>query len=173
MLESLRKQIQELESEIAGLEENIRLKAKEKATVAARMQAQVFLESIFAPYIDGLCNGWGLSPEDGLRSLIENEVTLDKLAYENRDALMEFLSQPECSVIVAAARPIGDVSDEWIKDKMGVLLDVMRKIRPLLANTIITTTGGKEWFYESLMGLRDILFGKPTITQQVESLPDS
>jgi len=164
MQESLRKQIQELESEIAELEKNIRLKAKEKSTVAARMQAQIFLERIFAPYMDGLCNGWHLRPEDGLRLLIEKEVTLDKIAYENRDELMEFLSQPECSVMFAAAKPLGDVSDEWIKDKTVVLIDVMGKIRPSLANTIITTPGGKEWFYESLMGLRDILFGKPTIT---------
>ena len=163
-MESLRKQIRELESEIAELEENIRLKAKEKSTVAARMQAQIFLERIFAPYMDGLCDGWNMRPEDGLRLLIEKELTLDKIANENRDDIMEFLSQPECSVIVTAARPLGDVSDEWIKDKTVVLIDVMNKIRPTLANTILTTPGGEEWFYESLTGLRDILFGNPTIT---------
>ena len=162
-VETLRKQIEELEADIAGLEEKIRTKKAEKATAAAQVQAQIFLERIFAPYMDGLCDVWGLSPEEGLRVLIKENVSLDRIADDNREALTEFLSQPEVRVITAVASPLGNVSDEGIKAKMAVLLEVMRKIRPSMANIIITTHGGQKWFYNSLIGLRNILFGKPQI----------
>lgn len=160
MVESLRKQIEELEADIAELEEKIRTKKAEKATAAAQVQARIFLESIFAPYMDGLCDVWGLSPEEGLRVLIKENVSLDRIAKDNREDLTEFISQPEVRVITAVASPLGNVPDEWIKDKMTVLLDVMGKIRPELANVIITTPGGQKWFYDSLIGLRNILFGR-------------
>lgn len=163
MVESLRKQIEELESDIAGLEENIRTKKAEKATAAAQVQARIFLERIFAPYMDGICDVWGMSPEEGLRVLIKENLSLDRIANDNREALKEFLSQPEVRVITAVASPLGNVSDEGIKDKMVVLLDVMRNIRPEIANVIITTPGGQKWFHESLIGMRNILFGKPQI----------
>ena len=161
MLETLRRQIRELESDIRGLEERIRAKVARRATATYQVQAQIFLERIFMPYVDGLCNGLGLSPEDGVRHLIENEKTLDEIAYENRDAVIEFLSQPECRVIVAAATPLGVASEEWIKDRMDILLEVMGKIRPQLAKAIIDAPGGTEWFAGSLTGLRDMIFGKP------------
>jgi len=160
VVESLRKQIEELEAEIAELEEKIRTKKAEKATTTAQVQARIFLESIFAPYMDGLCDVWGLSPEEGLRVLIKENFSLDRIAKDNREALTEFISQPEVRVITAVASPLGNVPDEWIKDKMIVLLDVMGKIRPELANVIITTPGGQKWFYDSLIGLRNILFGR-------------
>jgi len=160
VVESLRKQIEELEADIAELEEKIRTKKAEKATAAAQVQARIFLESIFAPYMDGLCDVWGLSPEEGLRVLIKENVSLDRIAKDNREDLTEFISQPEVRVITAVASPLGNVPDEWIKDKMTVLLDVMGKIRPELANVIITTPGGQKWFYDSLIGLRNILFGR-------------
>ncbi|GAH20743.1 unnamed protein product [marine sediment metagenome] len=163
MVESLRKQIEELEADIAELEEKIRTKKAEKATAASQVQARIFLERIFAPYMEGICDVRGLSPEEGLRILINEEDTLDRIASNNREALTEFLSQPEVRVIVAIARPLGDVSDEWIKEKIGVLLEVMGKIRPELANVIMTTPGGQRWFHDSLIGLRNILFGKPQI----------
>ena len=163
MVESLRRQIQELEVDIAELEEKIRAKVAEKATIAAQVQARIFLERIFAPYIDGVCQEWGVSPEEGLRILIDDESPLGKIAKDNPEALAELVSQPEVRIITAVARPLGNVSDEWIKDKMTVLLEVMGKIRPELANALITTPGGQKWFYESLTGLRDILFGKPQI----------
>jgi len=159
-METLRKQIQKLESDIAKLEENIRIKKAEKATAAAQVQARIFLESIFAPYMEGLCDIWGLSPEEGLRVLINEKASLDRIANDNREALTEFMSQPEVRVITAIASPIGNVPDDWIRDKMTVLLEVMEKIKPSMANIIITTPGGQDWFYESLKGLRDILFGK-------------
>jgi len=162
-VETLRKQIQELESDIAGLEEKIRIKNAKKATAAAQVQARIFLESIFAPYMDGLCDIWGLSPEEGLRVLIKENASLDKIANDNQEALKEFLSQPEIRVIAAVARPLGEVSEEWIKEKTGILIEVMEKIRPELANVIITTPGGQKWFLDSLTGLRNILFGKPQI----------
>ena len=160
-METLRKQIQELETDIAGLEEKIRTKKAEKATAAAQIQARIFLERIFAPYMDGLCDVWGLSPEEGLSVLIKENVSLDRIANDNREALAEFLSQPEVRVITAVASPLGNVPDEGIKNKMTVLLEVMRKIRPELANVIINTQGGQKWFYDSLIGLRNILFGRP------------
>lgn len=166
MLESLRKQIQELETDIAGLEEKIRAKKAEKSTVAAKVQARIFLERIFAPYMDGLCQEWGVSPEEGLRILIKEEATLSMIAADNPEALAELLSQPEIKVITAVAKPLANVSDEWIKDKMTVLLEVMKKIRPELANVIITTPGGQKWFYNSLVGLRNSLFGIPQLKHE-------
>jgi len=74
-LETLRKQIKELESEIADLEEKIRTKKAEKTTIAAQVQARIFLERVFAPYMDGVCDVWGISPEEGLRILIEENAT--------------------------------------------------------------------------------------------------
>jgi len=109
--------------------------------------------------MDGLCDIWGLSPEEGLRVLIKENASLDKIAKDNPKALAEFLSQPEIKVIAAVARPLGSMSDEWIEQKMSVLLEVMVKIRPSMANAIIETPEGMAWFYESLIGLRNILFG--------------
>jgi len=162
-METLRKQIQELESDIAKLEENIRIKKAEKATAAAQVQARMFLESIFAPYMEGLCDIWGMSPEEGLRVLINEKASLDMIANDNREALREFMSQPEVRVITTIASPLGNVPDDWIRDKMTVLLEVMEKIKPSMADIIITTPGGQDWFYRSLKGLRDILFGKSQI----------
>jgi len=162
-LETLRKEIQELESDIAGLEEKIKAKTSDKTTALARVQARIFLERIFAPYMDGLCDTWGASPEEGLRMLITENVSLDKIANDNHEALNEFLSQPEFKVITSVTKPLGNVSDEWIKDKMTVLLEVMEDVRPELANALITTPGGQTWFYDSLVGLRNILFSKPQL----------
>ena len=162
-VETLRKQIQELESDIEGLEERIKIKEKKKATVAAQVQARIFLERIFAPYMDGLCDTWGMRPEEGLNLLIKKNRSLDRIAHDNREALDEFLSQPEVRVITAVARPLGNMPEEWIKDKMTVLLDVMVKIRPELANVILTTPEGEKWFYDSLVGLRNLLFGIPQL----------
>ena len=165
-VETLRKQIQELEADIAQLEENVRIKKAEKATVAAQVQARIFLESIFAPYMEGLCDIWGLSPEEGLRMLIKENASLEMIANDNREALSEFLSQPEVRVITAIASPIGNMPDDWIRDKMNVLLEVMGKIKPSMADIIITMPSGKDWFYDSLIGLRNILFGKPQINME-------
>lgn len=158
-LDTLRKEIQELESDIEGLEKKIKTKAKDRATALARGQARIFLDRIFAPYMDGLCDTWGVSPEEGLHILITKNVSLDKIANDNPEALDEFLSQPEFKVITSVTKPLGNVSDDWIKDKMTVLLEVMEDVRPELANALITTPGGQTWFYDSLVGLRNMLFG--------------
>ena len=163
MLEILREQIKELETDIAELEKNISVKKAEKSTVAAQLQARIFLERIFAPYMDGICQEWGVSPEEALQILIKEEATLGRIAADNPEALAELASKPEVRVITAVAKPLENVSDEWIEEKMSVLLEVMRKIRPSMANTIIETPGGMEWFYESLTGIRKILFGKPQL----------
>lgn len=162
-VETLRKEIQELESDIEGLEEKIKAKTSDKTTALARVQARIFLERIFAPYMDGLCDTWGMSPEEGLRMLITENVSLDRIANDNHEALDEFLSQPEFKVITSVTKPLGNVSDDWIKDKMTVLLEVMEDVRPELANAIVTTPGGQTWFYDSLVGLRNILFSKPQL----------
>ena len=163
LLERLRKQIQELEVDIEELEEKIKTKEKKKATLAATVQARIFLERIFAPYIDGVCQEWGVRPEEALRILIDDESTLGKIAKDNPEALAELVSQPEVRVMIAVARPLGNVSDDWINDKTNVLLEVMGKIRPSMANAIKTTPGGTEWFYDSLVGLRNTLFGMPQL----------
>lgn len=162
-VETLRKEIQALESDIEGLEERIKTKKSKKATVAAQVQARIFLERIFAPYMDGLCDTWGMKPAEGLKLLIKRNDSLYRIAYDNREALDEFLSQPEVKVIKSITKPLESVSDEWIKDKMSVLLDVMVKIRPELANVIMTTPDGEAWFHDSLVGLRNLLFGIPQL----------
>ena len=87
------------------------------------------------------------------------EATFGKIAKDNPEALAELLSQPEITVIIAIANPLGSMPDEWIKQKTTVLIEVMKEIRPSLANAILETPGGIEWFYNSLTGLKDILFG--------------
>ena len=124
------------------------------------MQARIFLERIFAPYMDGVCSAWGVSPEEGLRILIKDEATFGKIAADNPESLAELMNQPEVKVIVAIASPLRDVSDDWIKEKIDILFEVMVDIRPKLARGIADTPGGTEWFYDSLTGLRNILFGK-------------
>jgi len=130
------------------------------------MQSKLFLEKIFAPYMDGVCLVWGVSPVDGLRILIEEGTTFGSIAKNNPEALAELISQPEIQVIVAIASPLRDVSDEWIQEKMDILFDVMVDIRPELARVIVETPGGSEWFSNSLKGLRNVLFGKPTLYRE-------
>ena len=164
-MESLRTQIKELEADIEVLEEKIQAKKTKKATAAAQVQARIFLERIFAPYMDGVCQELSVSPEEALRILINDESTLGKIAHDNPEALAELVNQPGVKVITAIAvhGGLGNVSEEWIEQKMTLLLEVMRKIRPSLANVIITTPGGQKWFYDSLIGLRDTLFGMPQL----------
>jgi len=121
------------------------------------------LERIFAPYMDGVCSAWGVSPEEGLRILIKEEATFGKIAADNPESLAELMNQPEVKVIVAIASPLRDVSDDWIKEKIDILFEVMVDIRPKLARGIADIPGGTEWFYDSLTGLRNILFGKPQL----------
>ena len=152
-----------MEFDIGELEEKIKNKTSEKATALARMQARIFLENIFAPYMDGLCRVWGVSPEEGLRILIKDEATFGKIAAENPEALAELMNQPAIKIIVGIASPLRDVSDDWVKEKTDILFEVMMDIRPELARGIADTPGGTEWFYDSLTGLRKVLFGKPQL----------
>ncbi len=160
----LSREIELLESDIEGLEETIKAKASKKATRVARMQARIFLESIFAPYMDGICKGWGVSPEEGLRILIKDEATFSKIAADNPEALKELLDQPAIKAIVAIADPLKDVTNEWINEKTEILFEVMADIRPELARGIAETPGGTQWFHDSLTGLRDILFSTPKLS---------
>ncbi len=162
-MENLKEEIQSLEADIAKLEERIIAKASEKATALARMQARIFLERIFAPYMDGICLAWGVSPEEALRILIADEATFGKIAKDNPEALEELMNQPAIKVFTSIASPLKDVSDDWIKEKSDILFDVMVDIRPELARGVAETPGGTKWFYDSLTGLRNILFGKPQL----------
>ncbi|GAH07535.1 unnamed protein product, partial [marine sediment metagenome] len=47
------------------------------------------------------------------------------IAKHNPAALTELLNQPEIKAIATIASPLGNLSDEWIKNKMTVLFDVM------------------------------------------------
>lgn len=160
VLESLRSQVASLEAEIRELEEKVRAKATEKAAATARLQARIFLDRIFKPYIDGLCEGLGLDPGSGVQRLIESETTIDKLAVDNREALEAFLAQTECRVVIAIAGPVARKPDEWIRERADGLLEEMEVSYPDMAKAIIDSPGGREWFAESLIGLREILFGK-------------
>ncbi|GAH83026.1 unnamed protein product [marine sediment metagenome] len=164
-VENLKKEIQELESDIAGLEEMISAQASEKATALARMHARIFLEKIFEPYMDGLCDTWGVSPEEGLRILIKEKATLGKIAKDNPAALKELMNQPEIKVVVDIANPLKDVTNDWVNEKMDILFDVMMEIRPELARCIVETPEGSKWFYDSLSGLRKLFFGRPQINK--------
>ena len=157
----MRRDIDVLETDIASLEDKIKAKASERATALARMQSRLFLEKLFAPYIDGVCKVWGVPPERGLRLLIEENTTFGTIAKNNPEALSEFLSQPEMKVLLAIASPLKDVSEDWVQEKLDILFEVMVEIRPELANIIVETDGGKEWFYDSLTGLKDVLFRTP------------
>ena len=160
LLEKTATKIKTLESEIEQLEHKIAKDASAKATALARMQSRIFLEKMFSPYIDGVCSVLGETPEDGLRRLINEGTTFGSIAQDNPQALDQFLSQPEVKIILALAAPLRTVSDDWIKDKMDILYEVMTEIRPELASIIVDTPGGTEWFYDSLTGLREVLFFK-------------
>lgn len=163
MVESLKRQIEELEADIEELKEKKRAIESEKATEAAQEQAKMFLEEVFAPYIDGVCSIWGVSPEEALQILIREKATFDKIAKDNPKDLEKLKNQPPIKKILKIAKPLGSMSDEWIKEKMTVLLKVMKDIRPSMARGILETPGGTEWFYQSLVGLRDILWGAPKL----------
>ena len=152
-----------LEADIERLEIEIKEKASKKATALARMQSKLFLEQIFSPYINGVCKVLEVSPVEGLQKLIVDDKTVGKLAKENPDVVSELISLPEMKVLIAIASPLKNVSEEWIEEKMDVLFEVMSEIRPELAKVILGTPGGTLWFYNSLTGLRDILFGKPQL----------
>jgi len=156
-------EIQSLEADIAELEENIKAKASAKATALARMQARIFLERIFAPYIDGVCLAWGVSPEEALRILIKEEATFGKIAADNPAELKELLNHPPIKALLDIASPLKDVTNDWVNEKMGILFEVMANLRPSLAKIIVDTPGGREWFADSLTGLKDILYGKPKL----------
>ena len=158
LLEKISDNIKILEADIEKLELKIAADASAKATALARMQSKIFLEKMFSPYIDGVCSVVGETPEDGLRRLINEGTTFGSIAQDNPQVLEQFLSQPEVKIILAIASPLRNVSEEWIKDKMDVLFEVMNELRPELASIINDTPGGKEWFYDSLTGLREILF---------------
>ena len=156
--EKLRTEIITLEKEISKLEKTIADKELEKATAIAKMQVRLFLERIFAPYMEGVCSVWDVTPEEGLRILIEENETIDKIATKNPEALAELLKQPEMKIIVTMVAPIGTMSDDWITDRIDLLLEVMRELRPELARGITETPGGMDWFTQSLTGLKKTLF---------------
>ena len=161
VLESLRSQVERLEAEVRELEELVRTKAEKAATDAARLQARLFLQMLFIPYVEGLCEGFGTTPEEGMKTLVEDEATLGDLFKTNRESMADLLSKPECRVAIAIASPVAGKDEEWLQEKSELLLDVMGEVRPRLSETIRETPGGTEWFYDSLIGLRNILFGKP------------
>ena len=155
----MRKENAILEADIERLEIEIKEKASKKATALARMQSKLFLEQIFSPYINGVCKVLEVSPVEGLQKLIVDDKTVGKLAKENPDVVSELISLPEMKVLIAIASPLKNVSEDWIEEKMDVLFEVMSEIRPELAKIIVDTPGGTLWFYNSLTGLRDVLFG--------------
>ena len=163
VLESLRSQVDRLEAEVHELEELVRAKTEKAATDAARLNARLFLQILFIPYVEGLCEGFGTTPEDGMKKLVEDEATLGDLFGTNRESMVELLSKPECRVAIAIASPVAKKDEEWLQEKSDLLLDVMGEVRPRLSEAIREIPGGPEWFAESLVGLRNILFGKPQI----------
>ena len=101
----------------------------------------------------------GLTPAEAVRMLIEKNITLDRLAESHREALDVFLSQPEVKVAVAIAGRAANKPDEWFKEKLPTILEVMEESAPELAEAIKKTKGGRSWLLKSLTGLRDLLFG--------------
>ena len=159
MAENLREAVSRLEEEVSRLREFIAERERQIREQAFKLQARLLMERLFLPYFEGLAEGLGLTPAEAVRMLIEKNITLDRLAESHREALDVFLSQPEVKVAVAIAGRAANKPDEWFKEKLPTLLEVMEESAPELTEAIKKTKGGRSWLLKSLTGLRDLLFG--------------
>jgi len=159
MAERLREEVRRLEEEVKRLREFIAEREREARRKAFKLQAKLLMEQLFLPYFEGLSETLGLTPAEAVKTLIEKDITLDTLASRHSGAFQEFLSQPEVKVAVAMAGRVANKPDEWFKEKLPTLLEVMEESAPELAEAIKKTKGGRSWLLKSLTGLRDLLFG--------------
>ena len=96
-----------------------------------------------------------------MKTLIQDNETLDKILQSNKQQASQLVNLPEFRVVLTAIRPIADKDDKWIKEKTPIQLEVLKEINIDLANTIKNTKGGKKWLSDSMIGLKNVLFKTP------------
>ena len=143
------------------LQKQVDKQKKERLRDLAKIQARFFLEKFFVPFFDGLCESQGYTVDKVVTILIDEGTTLDNIFEENLDKTSNLMTTPEFRVVFSAIRPIIDNTDDWIKQHSLVLLEVMEEVRPSVAEIISTKEGGREWFANSLIGLKHMLFSQP------------
>jgi len=158
-LQNLRARIKKLQSEVQALRERRRELIEKAKKTQAKIQARLFLQKIFIPYLEGVSEGLGLPLEEGAERLIREGRTIADLAMKYRGETSRLLSMPETRMLLMMARPIREKDEDWVREKSQVVLDVMGEVRPSLAKTIKETQGGVEWFQRSLIELKKVLFG--------------
>ena len=158
---SLEAEIKQLEKEIEMLEKKFKDQELEKERKMAQIQASIFIEKMFIPFFEGLCEAKGTTLEDGIADLIQNDETLDEIITKNAVRTNILMKEPEFQIVLMASRPIADKSDEWIKEQSMILIEVMNEIRPTLAQIIWQNDKGRDWFENSLIGLRNVFFRVP------------
>ena len=157
----MKDQVDRLQKEVEALKKTVHNRAIEKAEYAARIQAAFFLRKFFIPYFEGVCEVKGTTIEEGFLILIKEGRTLDQVFEENIARTKDLMVTPEFRVVLSTLRPIANQSNEWIDEKSHTLLDVLQEIRPPLEAIIRQTEGGEQWFSESLIGIRRMLFQNP------------
>jgi len=157
-LETLKEKISQLEDEISELKEKIKQKAIEQADIIAKTQARFFLSKLFIPFFEGVCDVNGVTLEDGIKDLIDKNITLDNILKENMDKTQELMKQPEFRIIYSVVAPISEKPPEWISEKSETIIEVMDEIRPELATIIREHENGHTWFSQSLLGIRNLIF---------------
>jgi len=89
-VEALKKEIQRLESEIRKLKKQLETPVERRNPLV-----QLVLEKIFIPYFEGVAEGLGLTLEDTIRTLIEKQVSIDRIISNAKPAYQELIEQPE------------------------------------------------------------------------------
>ena len=158
---SLQEQVDKLQKEVDALKKKVQNRTMEKAEYVARIQAGFFLRKFFIPYFEGVCDVKRTTLEEGFLVLIKEGKTLDQVFEENMARTKDLMVTPEFRVVLSTLRPIANQSNEWIDEKSHTLLDVLQDIRPPLEAVIRQTEGGEQWFSDSLVGIRRMLFQSP------------
>lgn len=127
----------------------------------AKIQARFFLEKLFIPFFDGLCESQNYTLDEVVTILIDEGTTLDNIFEDNLDRTSNLMTTAEFRVVLTALRPIIGKPDEWVDDNSLVLLEVMEEVRPSVAEIISTKEGGRKWFSDSIIGLTHVLSSVP------------
>lgn len=156
-MSELETEISVLEKEVTRLEKLIVKTTEEAKTKLNKAAIRIFLGKLILPYIDGLSEGRNVTPEEGIKQLIEENNTIDKIATNNHTETDIFLKMPELNVLRSVATEILNNPNSWYTDNSPLILEVMDNIRPSIATTIRETTGGTKWLDDSLIGIKNLL----------------
>lgn len=157
-LETLKEQVDRLEKEVKTLQKQVDKKVSDRVEAAAKDQARFFLVKFFIPFFEGICEFKGIRMEEAISALIYENRTLDEIFDENLEMTSSLMASPEFRVILTTVRPMADKSNKWIKDNSKILIDVLEEIHPEICTVITDTDGGEKWLFDSLFGIRDLLF---------------